>query len=141
MEDGAVKNQAIISAFLAVITWTGQTEAQLGFGARVGTLGLGGDVVYGFSEKVAVRGSLSGFPIRPSGTISDVDYRIRMPGPMFGAGLDYYVAGPLRLTGGVLTGIQKTAFTADYRGSFTGNVRIGDNTYTPAEIGQLSGRF
>jgi hypothetical protein len=99
-------------------------SAQLGIAAKAGTTGVGGELTLGFG-RLALRGSATTIPMKPTGTFSDVDYQVQPPTPMFTAGLDLYLARGLRLFGGVLFGADK--LTLD--GTYNGSVEIGDQTY------------
>lgn len=133
-----MKNFVLTAVVAAVLGGASDADAQLGVAVRGGTLGAGVDAAYGFG-KFAVRAGAGVFPVEPEGTISDVDYTVTLPGPIFTAGLDYNVIGPIRLTAGFLFGAEKTELVANYSGSSEQTVRIGDRDYTTSELGQLIG--
>jgi len=110
------------------------TAQGLGLGARVGTLGLGGEVALEVTETLVLRGGLGLTPFEPSATFDDIDVTLTLP-TWYNVGVDLYLNGALRLGGGLL-------FKADdpeLSGSFNVAQDIGGTTYTPLEIGTLKG--
>lgn len=135
-----MKKFVLTAVVAALLGGAAEANAQFGVAVRGGTLGAGVDAAYGFG-KFAVRAGGGFFPVDPEGTISEVDYTVKLPGPIITVGLDYNLVGPLRLTAGILFGAQETELLADYTGSSSGSITIGDNEYTAAEIGRLTGVF
>jgi hypothetical protein len=112
-------------------------SAQIGIAGRVGTMGLGGDVGISLSPNLMLRGGVGIQPINPTATISDIKFNLNLPSSFMVAGLALFPSGGgLRLEGGVLYKPDDT--TLD--GTYTTDQTIGGNTYTPAQIGTLSGR-
>jgi len=104
-------------------------------GARGGTMGLGAEAIVGITERLAVRAGVGAVPFTPTGTISDIRYEIEPPSPLASAGVDLYLLSNLRLFGGVLFGAERTEFT----GKLAESVTIGNQTYTPDQVGSLHG--
>ena len=114
----------------------GTAHAQtLAVGVRAGSLGLGPEAVLGLGSRLALRAGIGAVPITPTGTISDISYEIEPPSPLASAGVDLYLLSHLRLMTGLLFGAERTEFT----GQLAESVRIGDQTYTPDQVGSLDG--
>ena len=124
----------IAAAFVLAAVPTA-VSAQLGIGARIGTLGVGADVTYGITNRIALRGGIGVIPIEPEGDFTDVSYKIEPPSPLSTIGIDFYLTSGLRLIGGVLFGTKETNIT----GQFTGQVVVGDETFDGSDVGQLLG--
>lgn len=107
---------------------------QLAVGARGGTFGLGGEAVLGLG-RVALRAGAGTVPFTPTGTLSGISYDIEPPSPLFNLGADLSLTSGLRLIAGVLFGAETTSFT----GQLAEDVRIGDRTYQPEQLGKLEG--
>ena len=106
----------------------------VGVGARVGTLGLGGEAAVGVTERIVVRGGLGFTPFEPDATFDEIDVTLTLP-TWYNAGVDLYLNGAMRIGGGML-------FKADdpeLLGEFNQPQDIGGTTYTPQELGTLTG--
>jgi hypothetical protein len=105
-------------------------HAQLAIGARAGTTGVGGELTFGLTDKIAVRGTATVIPMKPKFKAGDaansIEYEAELPSPIFTAGADLSLAGPFRLFGGLMIGADKVAAGGDY----TQSVTFGDRTYT-----------
>lgn len=130
----AFASAAVIAALAASAA---PASAQLGVGARIGTLGVGADVIYGLGSRLALRAGAGVMPLEPEGDFSDITYKVELPSPLFTAGADFYVTSGLRLFGGMLFGADE----ASINGRFTGSQQIGNQTYTGADVGNLIGRI
>ncbi|MGD2046464.1 MAG: hypothetical protein PVJ80_17815 [Gemmatimonadota bacterium] len=108
----------------------------LGFGGRVGTLGLGGEVAVDLTEELVLRGGIGVVPIEPSATFSDLELTLTLP-TVWNVGLDLYVNSAMRIGGGMLFRRADPMVT----GQFDSPQEIGGTTYTPGEIGTLHGVF
>jgi hypothetical protein len=131
------RSALVIAAALALAALSMPTPAtaQLGIGARIGTLGLGADVTYGLTNRLALRGGIGVIPLEPEGDFTDVSYKIEPPSPLSTLGVDFYLTSGLRLIGGVLFGTKETDITAQY----TGSVTVGGETYNGADVGDILG--
>ena len=99
--------------------------AQIGIGARVGTIGLGGEVAVGVGSHLAIRGGLGMLPSTIDGTFSDISYSIDPPSSIWNIGVDLYPGlGSFHLSAGLLNRKQYD-ITADK----SGDVDVGDQTY------------
>jgi hypothetical protein len=127
------------SVFLAAvcIALPAPTLAQgIGIGARVGTLGVGGEAAFGLTDRIVVRGGVGLTPSRfePSATFDDIDVDLTLP-TWYNAGLDLYLNSAIRIGGGML-------FKSDdleLLGTFNQPQDIGGTTFTPQELGTLTG--
>jgi hypothetical protein len=106
----------------------------LGFGARVGTLGLGAEAAVGLGDRVVARGGMGWNPWDPEISLSEIDVTAELP-TWYNVGLDLYLNGALRLGAGVLLKSDDPTLSA----VFTQNQEIGDQTFTPQEVGTLIG--
>lgn len=107
----------------------------LGVAPHGGTLGFGVDVAYALHDRVNVRVGGNILPIEPEFTISDIDWKLAFQSPQFHAAVDVFLVGQLRLSGGVR--YASDSITA--AGVFTGEVTVGDSTYTGSDVGNLTG--
>ena len=105
-----------------------------GIGARVGTLGLGGEAAVELTERIVVRGGLGLTPFEPSATFDDIDVTLTLP-TWYNAGVDLYLNGAVRIGGGMLFKADDPELT----GTFNQPQDVGGQTFTPAEIGTLKG--
>jgi len=106
-----------------------------GIALHVGTLGVGADIATSFGSRIGLRSGFNFFPTDIDRAISDVPYQIDFASPTFTVMLDLYLLGPLRVSGGAV-------YTTDdivLAGELTGPVTIDGNTYSPAQIGTITG--
>ncbi len=122
-----------ILAGLALIPSRGHAQAGIAF--HVGTLGVGADIAASLGSRIGLRSGLNFFPTDIDATVSGIDYQIDFASPTFTAMLDLYLLGPLRVSGGAV-------YTTDdivLAGELAGPVTIDGNTYSPAQIGTITG--
>jgi hypothetical protein len=98
-------------------------------------MGLGADVAVALTPRLGLRGGANVVPYTPEFTADDVDYEFNFPSPQFTAMLDLFLVGGLRLSGGVRVAAEDLSAT----GQLSQDVEIGDDTYTPSEVGILNG--
>jgi hypothetical protein len=104
--------------------------------AKAGALGLGVEYTFSLTERLAVRAGLNGSRIGTDAEESGIDYDIDLVWDSLSVAFDFHpTQGALRLTGGLLQNDNRLETV----GLLSGNTTIGDATYTPAEIGTLSG--
>ena len=122
----------VVAALLASpLSAQGQGIAVTG---QAGTLGVGGGVVLGLSNRLHIRGTVDFFPYEPVVDISDITFTVEPPRSVRLL-VDLYPGGSIRLTGGVL--IQGDVnVTGD-----PGPQEIGGTMYTSAEVGTLTGNM
>lgn len=108
---------------------------QLGLAARAGTLGIGGEAAINLSDRVVARGGLglTGYSITTS--FDDVRVELSLPEHWYNVGLDLYVNRALRVGGGILFKTDDPTL----EGRLQGPVDIGGRTFTPGEVGTLTG--
>lgn len=106
----------------------------VGLGARVGSLGLGGEATLGLSDSFALRGGFGVFPYEYEGEFEGEDYLVTFPTSAWSIGVDFYPGGgPFRLMGGFIGRSGDLGLEADV----TDTRQIGGTTYT--ESGTLLG--
>ena len=124
-----------VVAILA-IGGTSRAGDRLGVGIEVGTLGVGVDLTGRVNDWFSLRGSLNQYNyshgLDKSGIHYDADLKLGASGVL----ADFYpLRGRFRLTGGALSNRNKF----DLKATPTSDVTIGNNTYTPAQVGTLRG--
>jgi len=108
----------------------------LGLAARAGTLGLGSEAAIGVTDRIVLRGGFGVNPFDPSATLDDIDVELSIP-TWYNAGVDIYLNGAMRVGGGVLIKREDPSLRAE----LDGPQDIGGTTFTPEEIGTVSGVF
>jgi hypothetical protein len=105
---------------------------------KAGTLGLGGEFTAGVTSNVNARVGYNALDLDfKDKEIENVNYDIGVGLSSFSALADWYIFnGSFHLSGGAFLMDNKI----DLKGRPTENVEIGDNTYTPADVGTLTGR-
>lgn len=111
--------------------------AQLGIAVRAGTLGIGGEVALGLSDRLVLRGGMGISTLEVSTSFDQVRVDLELPDSWYNVGLDLYVNSVFRIGGGMLVKADDPRVT----GAFDGPVDIGGMTFTPQEIGTLTGRL
>jgi len=103
-----------------------------------GSLGLGVDFSVAISERVSFRGGANFQPYTVESEISDADFELDLPTPSFMATVDLHPGGrAFRFSAGAVyfgSDLELDAVLDE-------NIEIGNNEYTPAEVGTLSGTF
>ena len=104
--------------------------------AKIGMLGLGAEYSYALSERLAVRAGLNGSSLGYDATESGIDYAFDLEWDSLSVGVDFHpTRGALRLSAGLLRNNNQLRATSRP----TDDVTVGDTTYTPEEVGTLSG--
>ncbi len=120
-----MKRSAVALAALMAVALPAVASAQVSVGARAGTLGLGGEVSFGVTRMLAIRGGIGAIPYEYSNDFEGVDYTVMAPDRIWTIGVDVYpFGGGLRLSAGLL---NRPAFELDATG--TQQAEIGDQTY------------
>ena len=125
------------AAFVAGFTllMPAPASAQLGVAARAGTLGIGGEAALALSDRLVLRGGLGLIPFDVSTTFDGIDVELELPESWYNVGLDIYLNGAMRVGGGFLLRPDDPRLTA----TPAEPVDVGGRTFTPEEIGQLTG--
>lgn len=100
---------------------------------KVGTTGVGVDLVLSLAPKLALKGGVGFMPLDFDVDLGGQRYRVEPP-PIFLTGaLDIRLAGPVRIMAGLMHRTDDTRFGGD----LDGPVGIGEGTYSAA--GRLEG--
>lgn len=104
--------------------------------AKGSTLGLGGEFTTSVASDINARVGLNMLDLDMDEEFDDVEYDIGVDFSSYSALVDWHIFnGSFRVSGGVLS--MDHELDMDARPTFEED--IGDNTYTPEEIGTLSG--
>jgi len=129
---------ALAAAFLAVSASARPALSQNGVaaGPHVSTLGPGADVSVRLNNWLVLRGEGNYLPFTYDGTYSSVPYSIDVEFASVGGAFDLHPFGNgFLISGGVFwNGNQANATSTPAT-----NVTIGDQTFTPSQIGTLNG--
>lgn len=107
-------------------------------GVTGGTLGVGPEVSYRFSDKVALRGNATFLGVNENVDSDGVNYDGNLKLGSGGAMVDFHPFGSaFRLSAGARINDNKVTLDA----MPTADVEIGDEIYTAAEVGSLSGEI
>ncbi len=111
-------------------------HAQLGIAARASTLGIGAEISYRVNRNIGIRAGGNYLKFSRDASVENIDYHLT---PRFESGtaiLDLYpIGGALHLSGGVLINHNEGRMLA----RLNQNIQIGGTTYTPDQVGSLSG--
>jgi hypothetical protein len=105
-------------------------------GLKVGALGLGAEYTHELTERIALRGALYGSRLGFDAEESGIEYEADVVWDSLTAGVDFH---PLKSALRLSFGIMKNDNALELVSRPTSNQTIGDTTYTPAQIGTLSG--
>ena len=132
-----LQNLAIRTGALGLVLLLPATlHAQFGIAARASTLGVGAEVSYRLNRMVGIRFGANYLKFSRDAAIENIDYHLT---PRFESGtaiLDLYpIGGALHLSGGLLINHNEGHMLA----RLNQNIQIGGTTYTPNQIGSLTG--
>ena len=103
---------------------------------KVGTLGVGVDLVVPYSADISFRLNANGFSYNDNRTIDQIDYDSTLSLKSLGVLVDYYPQqSGFRLSGGLYINGNRLEGSATPTASQT--LQIGNDTYTANEIGRL----
>jgi hypothetical protein len=106
-------------------------------GVTAGTLGIGPEAGYRFNERFGVRANATFLSVSHDFDSDDVNYEGKINLKSFGAVLDFYpFGGGFRVSAGARINGNKARLTA----TPTGDTEVGDEVYTAAQIGTITGR-
>ena len=121
-----MKKSAVALAALIALVVPAAASAQFSVGARAGTVGLGGEVSFGLTRFLAVRGGVGLVPYEYDDDFEGVAYTVTAPERIWNIGVDLYpTGGGLRISAGLL---NRPAFELQASGQQT--AEIGGRTYT-----------
>jgi hypothetical protein len=121
-----MKKSAVALAALIALAVPAAASAQISVGARAGTTGLGGEVSFGLTRFLAVRGGVGFVPYEYEDEFEDVAYTVSFPNRIWNIGVDLYpTGGGLRISAGVL---NRPSFELVAGGQQSAD--IGGRTYT-----------
>jgi hypothetical protein len=120
-------------AGLLALAPAGIAAQGLSVGAKIGTVGVGGEVALGLTSHLTIRGGIGFMPFEIDSDIDGIPYTVEPPGTFLTAGVDLKLLGPLRLMGGFLYRSDGISVLADV----TGSTEVGDETFTSS--GTLAG--
>lgn len=135
MGTGTMKKRWLAFVAVACAAMPDAAAAQtLGIGGRIGTLGVGGEAAAEVTERIVLRGGFGLLPLEPNATFDDLKVTLSLPN-WYNVGVDLYLNGSLRLGGGVVFKSEDLSLAGD----FTSPQDIGGTTFTPEELGTLTG--
>jgi len=115
---------AVVAAVAMAIPSAASAQS-IGVGARVGTLGIGGEAAVGLGSILAVRGGIGSGSFDADITVDNNKYTVGFPDRIWNIGVDLYPGlGGLHISAGFL---HRPKF--DVNGAFSGTTQIGNNTY------------
>lgn len=127
---------AIAAALVASPAIAQQESSGFTAGVTAGSLGVGPEAGYRINKTIGVRASASFLDVSHDFSIDDIDYRGKIGLESYGAMVDVYpFNGSFRVSGGFRIDENRVNLTA----TPSTNVTVGDLTFTPTEVGTLSG--
>ena len=127
----------ILVAFLALALPPRADAVGVALTGAAGSTGLGGGVILGLTDRLNLRGELTGFPVRPATELEEVYYEFGLP-TMRRLLLDFYPAGGFHLSVG---GFHGGSLEAVHRGVAGKTVLIGDGDYDGGQVGTFTARL
>lgn len=109
---------------------------RVGIGFKAGSLGFGVDLTGRITNWFSVRGSYNTADVTQSDEVSDIEYDGDVALGAYGLLLDFH---PFKNNFRLTAGFMRNRTGIDLTGEPTTDTEIGDTTYTPAEIGTLTG--
>lgn len=114
----------------------GLLEDRLAIGISVGTAGVGPEIQYRIHPRIVLRGGYSYLKFGVDDEYDDVEYDADLNTSSFVAAVDVHpFKGSFFLSGGAYIGGK----SVDLEARPDSDVEIGDETFTPAEVGTLRG--
>jgi hypothetical protein len=109
---------------------------RFGLAVTGGTLGIGPELSVGLGQNIGLRGSATFLNVSGSYSSSDLDYDGHVKLKNWGAMVDIFpTGGGFHISGGVRFNQNRANMTA----TPTSSVTIGNTTYSPAQIGTITG--
>ena len=128
---------AATAAVLLISPTAAQAEdGRFSVGAIAGTLGLGLEAGFRFDEHVGLRANAATYDDSRTEEVDDIEYDGELNLESYGLALDWYpFGGRFRVSAGACANGNEIGLEA----APTTNVTVGDITFTPAQIGRLTG--
>lgn len=130
----------VLVAFVLILFSFNSAHAESGVavGARISTLGVGGEVTAQLVPNLNIRLGGNGAEYDYDGTESGIEYDFDLKLLSGTALVDWHPwSGGFRVSGGAMVNGNEVDFQAKSVATYT----IGDTTYTTAEVGTLSGEI
>ncbi|MEO8333081.1 MAG: FecR family protein [Gallionella sp.] len=116
-----------------------ESKSGIALTGKIGTLGYGAELNYGFSDSLSARVGLNAYTYKYNGNSSSVNYDFKLELQTVSALADWYpFEGGFRTSAGLLYNNNKVSLGALPIG---GNYTINGVTYTSAQIGSLQGEM
>ena len=136
-----MKLNAILLLTLSILLSCGAgctDSGRFAVSGKASTLGLGGEFTTALTSNINARVGINALDIDLNDKeIEDIEYDFGIDFYSFSALVDWYAFdNSFRFSGGVISMDNKV----DLESSPTENIKIGDDYYTPAEVGTLFGR-
>ncbi|MGD8379729.1 MAG: hypothetical protein PVI56_08970 [Gammaproteobacteria bacterium] len=129
-------NRYITAGIAALCLANTVAAANSGIELKASTLGLGIEFAHNFNDYIGARVGFNNFSYHYNDTQGGVDYNMDFKLRSYDALVDWRpFGGSFRVTGGLVHNSNRVHGTAASANSYT----IGTTTYTPAEIGTLTG--
>ncbi|HVY64506.1 MAG TPA: hypothetical protein VHH11_06765 [Gammaproteobacteria bacterium] len=124
-------------AGLCLTPAAGAWAADNAVGIKLGALGLGVEYTRDLGERWAVRGGINGSQLGFDSQESGIDYKFDFVWDSLSVAVDLHpLKSPFRLSAGILRDSNRL----DAESRPTSNITIGNTSYTPAQVGVLTGR-
>ena len=126
----------VVGAMLGAATAAAAADGRWSVGVSGGTLGISPEVGYRFSQHGGLRLNGGFFDYDSNEEVDDINYDGTLKLNSVGLLADWYpFGGRFRVSAGARSNKNEVTLVA----TPTANVEIGDQTYTPAQVGQLNG--
>ena len=131
-----MKTVASLWLAAAVLCSAAPAWSQVSVDGHIGTAGIGPDLQYRLNDQFSVRGAADWLDLSANRTYDNVSYGGRLQFMTSGAFLDWHPWGnAFFVSGGSYFGDRKVALSA----TPAGNVTLGGQVFTPAQVGRLIG--
>jgi hypothetical protein len=128
----------VLSFSVFLVCGAGCTDSgQWSIGTKIGTLGVGGELTKRIATDINTRIGFNMLDYSFDEDIAGIEYDFDLNLRSYSALVDWHIFdNPFRITGGILS--MDNELELDTLSDQ--NVTVGNNTYTPAEAGRLSGK-
>ena len=126
----------VLAASVLAASSPARAGDRVGVGVKVGTLGVGFDLTGRITDWFNVRGSYSTKDLSKTHESSGIEYDDDIALGAYGVLLDFH---PFKNNFRLTAGFMRNRTGVDVTSTPTQDTEIGDTTYTPAQIGTLTG--